>query len=392
MAFFVTFLLLVSCKDHNNKISDNSKPTVPKDTFPTIKPYQYKNQEIKDKNAKITSITGYYNKYWNKNRSSGSFLVAEKGKILFEQYSGYANYKEKDTVTAQTPLHLASVSKYITAIAIIKLIDEGLLGLDQKVNTILSNFPYENITVRTLLNHRSGLTNYAYYFDDRKIWNHSEYLTNQNILDIFAKNKVALDFKTDTKFAYCNTNYAMLALIIEKVTRLKFDQALQKMIFDPLQMKHTKIATSIDDIYEFSQSYKGSFVLHHFDHLDAIYGDKNIYSTPRDLLKFDTAVNNPAFVRKELVQEIYKGYSYERKGKRNYGLGIRLLEYENGTTLFYHNGWWHGNTTSFVKVKEQQVVIIALSNKYTTVPYKSYILATLFGDFPIEIKNNDLVN
>ena len=59
MAFFVTFLLLVSCKDHNNKISDNSKPTVPKDTFPTIKPYQYKNQEIKDKNAKITSITGY---------------------------------------------------------------------------------------------------------------------------------------------------------------------------------------------------------------------------------------------------------------------------------------------------------------------------------------------
>jgi hypothetical protein len=78
-----------------------------------------------------------------------------------------------------TPIHLASVTKRITASAIMILVDAGKLELDQKVNTILIGFPYPDITVRTLLNHRSGLTNYAYYFDDRNVWDQQNQVTNQ---------------------------------------------------------------------------------------------------------------------------------------------------------------------------------------------------------------------
>ncbi len=392
LPILILFYCLSGCQESKQIVQNKNSDSIVLDTFPKIQPYFYTNKNYKADQNKIDTIASFYKKNWQKNKLSGSFLVAQKGKILFEGYSGYSDFKSKDTIDANTPIHLASVSKMITAAAIIKLIDEGKLKLDQKVNTILKNFQYPEITIRMLLNHRSGLTNYAYYFDDRSIWDHRNFLKNQDILDIFIKNDVSLDFRPDTKFTYCNTNYVMLALIIEKVTGLRFDQALHKMIFEPLEMENTKVAMNIDDVKRFSQSYKSNFVLHHLDHLDGIYGDKNIYSTPRDLLKFDNAISNPDFVNSNLLKDIYRGYSYERKGKRNYGLGIRLLEYDNGSTLFYHNGWWHGNTSSLVKLKSENVVIIALSNKYTTIPYRSFILSSLFGNYPLEIKNKDLID
>jgi len=79
--------------------------------------------------------------------------------------------------------------------------------------------------------------------------------------------------------------------------------------------------------------------------------------------------------------------SYEHKGVRNYGLGIRMNEFENGSTVHYHNGWWHGNTTSFTTLKKDTVTIIALSNKFTRKVYKSVALSSLFGDYPYELED-----
>ncbi len=78
-----------------------------------------------------------------------------------------------------------------------------------------------------------------------------------------------------------------------------------------------------------------------FEFLDQVYGDKNIYSTPRDLLKFDIATYSDEFLSPEMKKEMFKGYSYETKGQRNYGLGIRMMEFETGQKYFFHNGWWH---------------------------------------------------
>ena len=382
---------MVSCKKENTDFGENdaSKKI---DTFPHIEP---DSRKLKAPTAqfideKKKTIEGFYKKYWDRNNVSGSFLVAKNGKIIFEKYSGFANHEKEESITQETPIHLASVSKVLTAAAIMELVHSGKFTLDQKVNTILKEFPYEDITVRMLLNHRSGLTNYAYYFDDREKWNHGKLLTNQDILDLFVKYDAGLDFRSDKKFAYCNTNYAMLALIIEKVTGMHYAAAMKKIIFEPLGMEHSFVIDFEKDIDKVSQSYKGNYKKYELNHLDQIYGDKNIYSTPRDLLKFDLAISSPDYLTPNLVEEIYKGYSYERRGTRNYGLGIRMLEWEDDTKLFYHNGWWHGNTSSYVKLKKEDVVIIALANKYTTMTYKSFHLATIFGDYPLKVEKGDL--
>ena len=385
------FLIVTSCKKNANDSAEND--AVRKiDTFPHIEPdaRKLKAPTTKFIEEKRNTITGFYKKYWDRNKVSGSFLVAKNGKIIFEKYAGFANYEKEEAITQNTPIHLASVSKVLTAAAIMELVHAGKIKLDQKVNTILKTFPYEDITVRMLLNHRSGLTNYAYYFDDRAKWNHSKLLTNQDILDLFVKYDAGLDFRTDKKFAYCNTNYAMLALIIEKATGMKYAMAMKKVIFEPLGMQHTFVIDFEKEINNVSQSYKGNYKKYELNHLDQVYGDKNIYSTARDLLKFDLATSSPDYLTPELVEEIYKGYSYERRGTRNYGLGIRMLEWEDGEKLFYHNGWWHGNTSSYVKLKKEDVVIIALANKYTTMTYKSFHLATIFGDYPLKVEKGDL--
>ena len=381
---------LNACKDDKSISENNAKVAV--DTFPHIHPNLEKQKKltanyIAENRHKIEL---FYEKYWVKNDVSGGLLIAKNGQILFEKYAGYSNFETKKEIDVNTPIHLASVSKRITASAIMILVDAGKLELDQKVNTILIGFPYPDITVRTLLNHRSGLTNYAYYFDDRNVWDQRNQVTNQDILDVFVKYNAPLDFKTNKHFAYCNTNYAMLALIIEKVTGLNYREAMQKIIFEPLKMTHTFVMDYEKEYKKYSQSYKGNYRTHDLNHLETVYGDKNIYSTPRDLLKFQQAVSSKNYLTSALISEVFKGYSYERKGTRNYGLGIRMMEWNDGKQLFYHNGWWHGNTSSYVDLRDENVVIIALSNKYTTMTYKSFYLATLFGDYPLKLKKDDL--
>jgi CubicO group peptidase (beta-lactamase class C family) len=204
-----------------------------------------------------------------------------------------------------------------------------------------------------------------------------------------ATKDIGLESKTGTRFAYCNTNYAMLALIVEKVTKLSFKEALDQIIFKPLGMKNTYVMEYEKDRKNVVTTYKGNKVEIGMDYLDAIYGDKNIYSTPRDLLKLDRARSAPTFLNPKLLEQVYTGYSNEHKGKRNYGLGIRMTELDENNTIYYHNGWWHGSTTSYVTMRKENVTIIALSNKYSKKPYNVRKLTALFGDYPFDLDDDD---
>jgi CubicO group peptidase (beta-lactamase class C family) len=334
-------------------------------------------------------IQFFYDKFYVPNHFSGSLLVAKNGHIIYEKYSGMANFETNDTITSQTPLHIASLSKVLTATATLLLVDSKKITLDQKVNTILDGFPYDDVTVRTLLNHRSGIRNYSYFTDKKEIWNQRDTLRNKDLIPILNEHSILQEYRADTHFSYCNTNYAFLALIIEKITKMDYPTAMQKLIFDPLGMKNTFVFDLKRDSKTASQSYKGNKIKYANNYLDAIYGDKNIYSTPRDLLKFDMATYNTAFLNKKLLKEVFKGYSYESRGTRNYGLGIRMFEWEDGKKMFYHNGWWHGNTSAYIKLKDEKVTLICVSNKYTRVTYKLKLLSSLFGDYPFELKSNE---
>lgn len=385
----ILILVLSSCgKDKKTSVD---KASTIEDTLPKMKPL---GPEKKISQAYINSVAGrinhFYNKNWPNNSMNGSFLVAKNGQIIFERYNGYANKNEGTKITAETPVQIASVSKVLTATAVLKLVNAGKIDLDQKVNTILKTFPYEDCTIRMLLSHRTGMRNYAYFTDrDKSVWDRHNQLTNQDILDILATKNIGLESKTGTRFSYCNTNYAMLALIIEKITGLKYKEAMSQMIFKPLGMTHTYIFDDDKDRKKIVPSYKGNGVEIGFDYLDNVYGDKNVFSTARDLLKFDRARNSPDFLKPELLKQVYTGYSNERKGTKNYGLGIRMINWETGQNYYFHNGWWHGNTSSYIPLMKEHVTIIALSNKMTRNTYAVRKLAPIFGDYPFNFKDEE---
>lgn len=389
LPIFLLLLILSSCAKEKKKV-ELSDSELPKITLPKMKPLGKREPTLTAKyiNLKRQEIESFYYKNWPNNSLNGSFLVAQHGQIIFEKYEGYSNFRDKTFITKSTPLHLASVSKVLTATVVLKLVNAKRIELDQKVNTILKEFPYPDITVQTLLNHRSGLRNYAYFTDrDKTVWDRHNILSNQDILTILATKDIRLEFKPDTRFSYCNTNYAMLALIIEKTTKLSYEKAMTQMIFKPLGMKNTYVFNYERDKDSAVTSYKGNKVEIGKDYLDAIYGDKNIYSTPRDVLKFDRARNNPNFLTPKLNALVYKPYSNERKGTKNYGLGIRMVNFENGENFYFHNGWWHGNTSAYITLQKEGVTIISLSNKFSRKTYDVRKIASLFGNYPFRIKD-----
>lgn len=387
IVFVSLSLLLFNCK---NKPDENKESTV-KDVDGNVSEYAVNFTPLTTVYKKKTAddLEAFYNAKFNSKDYSGSFLVAKNGEILYENYSGYA-YKEKgDSIKQNTPLHIASVSKVITAVTVLKLVDAKKLKLDDLVTSILPEFPHKKTTVRMLLNHRSGLRNYAYFTEDKGVWDKKKTLTNQDVLTLLATKKIGLESTPGTRFGYCNTNYALLALIIEKVTKKTYPKVLQELIFDPLGMKNTFVFDDLTKQDSVSQSYKNNYLRLAFEYLDQVYGDKNIYSTPRDLLQFDLALYSENFLSTEMKAEMFKGYSYERKGTRNYGLGIRMLEFETGQQYFFHNGWWHGNTSAYVTLQKDSVTIIAISNKFSKKPYQTKRLAPKFGDYPFKFNDEE---
>jgi CubicO group peptidase (beta-lactamase class C family) len=341
------------------------------------------------KTQKQQKIEAFYRKNIGLADFSGALLVAKNGKILFEDYKGYENFAEKKPINAQSALHLASVSKVLTATLILKLVQENKIALDEKVQTYLPDFPYTQTSVRTLLNHRSGLPHYSRFSEYFKKWNSRKVLTNEDVLQYLKKHKFPLLSKDNRNFNYCNTNYAILALIAEKVTTQSFPEAMKSYVFEPLGMNDSFVIDFETQKKQVSQSYKTNYVNHGWDQFDAIYGDKNIYASLRDMVKFDLATYSETFLRKDLLEEALKGYSYEKRGFNNYGLGYRMKEFDNGETMHYHNGWWHGNTSSYITMKKDTVIIIALSNKYTQKTYRAMRLTALFGDFPFEMDEKE---
>jgi CubicO group peptidase (beta-lactamase class C family) len=101
-----------------------------------------------------------------------------------------------------------------------------------------------------------------------------------------------------------------------------------------------------------------------FTYLDITYGDKNIYSTARDLLKWDQALYGGRMFKQSTLDSAFTPYSNERPGIHNYGLGWRMYTLANNKTIIYHNGWWHGNNATFYRLISEGITIIILGNKF----------------------------
>ncbi|WP_156123596.1 serine hydrolase [Flavihumibacter sp. ZG627] len=367
--------VLYGCREQaGKKIASDAATQPPVEVFQVG--YADKMTAIKYESA----INTFFNRNLGARGFNGSWLVAKDGEIISEGYKGYRDPLQKDSVLTSTDaFHLASVSKTFTAMAVLKLWEEGKLSLDADLSTFFDEFPYPGTTVKMLLNHRSGLPNYTNYLDVYK-WDKKKQATNLDVLTTLYTLKPGLQFPTGKRFSYCNTNYALLALIIEKVSGQTYHDYLTNTFFRPLQMNDTYVFREVD--FERSlPSFEWNNRKYGLEFMDLVYGDKNIYSTVRDMLKWDQALYSNKLFKDSTLLAAFSGYSYEKAGTRNYGLGWRLTEVENGKKIVYHNGWWHGNNTVFIRLPEENATIIVLGNKFNRGIYKAKQLCDLFGDY-----------
>ena len=307
---------------------------------------------------------------------NGGILVAKKGRVLFEDYHGYYNLQKKDTLTRHSAFHLASVSKTFTAMAILKLAELGKLSVRDDVRKYFPSFPYDGITIKMLLSHRSSLPNYL-YFMERLGWDQKQFCSNRDVLDYMIKYKLPLEGNPGTHFSYCNTNYEILGLIIEKASGESYADVLQEYFFTPLQMDDTYVF-DISDSATAMPSYDVRGRQEELTYLDTGFGDKNIYSSPEDLLKWDQALYTNQIFSKKTLEAAFTPYSNEKPGIRNYGYGWRMNVYPGGKKVIYHNGWWHGSNTVFIRMIQDSVTIIVLGNKYNGSIYQSKKMAEIF--------------
>ena len=315
-------------------------------------------------------------------RFNGGILIAKDGNIVYEKYIGFADLKPRhqDSVTANTPFQIASTSKTLTAGAILKLIQEGKISLEDSISKFFPGFPYPGITVKSLLSHRSGLPNYLYYME-KSPWDRKKLASNADVLKTLYDWHPAPAYRPNARFHYCNTNYVLLALIIEKVSGLPYPVYMKKNIFDPLGMTHTFVHT-MNDSLSVTQSYKPNGGLWTLDYSDGPYGDKNIYSTPEDLLKWDQSLYQHIILNQPILDSAFTPYSNERPGIKNYGLGWRMLDFPNGKKVIYHNGHWHGFNSAFARLTDEHATIIILSNRFNPAVYTTAKrLYNLFGNY-----------
>ncbi|MRG44414.1 serine hydrolase [Chitinophaga sp. SYP-B3965] len=303
---------------------------------------------------------------------SGAILVARKGVILYEHYQGLENHATQTPVTDSSSFQLASVSKTFTGMAILSLLEKEKLSLDDPLQKYFPDFPYLGINIRMLLNHRSGLPNYL-YFCDSLVKDKSHFLSNDEVINLMTIHKPPTQYPPDRHFNYCNTNYLLLASIIEKVSQQKYADYLQQTFFTPLEMTSTYVVdpTQAPRSHQ-TVSHLFSWRLEPDNSFDGVVGDKGIYSSVRDMLKWDQAIYSGKLFKPETLKEAFSPYSNEKPGIRNYGLGWRLFTYPDSTNkIVYHNGWWHGNNTVFYRFIKDSTTLVILGNRYNRGIYQA---------------------
>ena len=362
--------------------------------------FKYNKLSPGEKEQYAEAIKLKYSSILGNSNFSGQILVAKNGEIIFEDYKGFANYATKDSLVAETPIHLASVSKTFTAMAALQLWEKDQLDLKAKVSQYLPGFPYKEISIEMLLSHRSGLPDYAYFMESRKyqsvryrtkrgrwakklvlVKNEKDFrpgsYTNKDVLDFMIQRKPAIAANPDRVFKYCNTNYVLLSLIIENITGKDFPTYIAETIFKPLNMQHSFVMSQ-QNMDKYLPSYNAQMVPYKLDKYDMIYGDKNIYSTVRDLYLWDKALTEGRFLLPATLEMAYEPKSPTNKYWHNYGLGWRLLAKPNEEKLIYHNGWWHGNNSVFTRLISETATIIILGNKFNKSIYKGKEIASIF--------------
>ncbi|MEE4260424.1 MAG: serine hydrolase domain-containing protein [Bacteroidales bacterium] len=367
--FWITFIsgfifLATSCTSCNNEeeVPENL-PKVDLNIFREADSIiiAQKAEELDKRFQRLVKLTGF----------NGTVLYTEKGKVVLKKAYGYQNVRRKrDSLSTSDPFQLASVSKMFTAMAVMMLKNEGQLNYEDDIRKYIPEFPYEGVTVRMLLTHRSGLPRYMSIAQDH--WSNKKIpLNNDEVIDLFVTHRPDPYFKPGDGFHYCNTNYALLVNIVEEISGKHFENFMKERIFEPLDMDSSFIYQMRDDTIVSLYVEEGVPGYYHRgwrwremtnDYLNGVMGDKGVYTSVDDLYKYDLALDHFTLLPDSVLKEAFEPGSptYWRR-KNNYGFGWRIKDDMDSTV--YHFGWWKGFRTFYIRDMKHQKTLIVLTNR-----------------------------
>ena len=348
--------------------------------------------------SKIDLINDFVKAKQRYHKFNGNVLVAEKGQIIYRKSVGYSDLKTRQALSDLSVFNIASISKQFTAAAVMLCVERGLLSLDDGLSKYFPEIPYEGVTVRQMLTHTSGLPeqNEVMY----KYWNSDAPITNKDMVEYLIKYKPEIAFKPGEDFKYCNTNYSLLAMIVEKVSGQRFQDFVTKNIFEPLGMKQTRFLNPTVGNYKTIPNQTENFI---FDveknqfltpqeipqqkkavPLTGLVGAGNIHSTTSDLLKWQESLKTAKILKRESITQMESPQIKANvDGSDAYGYGLAIKSIYNDTKIFHYGGTL-GYWNSLQHFKNSDRTIIVLTNNESEKGLTNAIAAILF-DQPVAL-------
>lgn len=304
-------------------------------------------------------------------KPGASVIVVRDGNVLFRGAYGLADVEAGTSATTDTHYRLASLSKQFTAMAVLLLVQDGALSLDTPVRTILPELPgyASGVTIRHLLSHTSGLWDYEDFVADTA----TRQVTDGDALGLVSTRAESLYFAPGTVWKYSNTGYALLALIVERVSKQRFAEFLRRRIFEPLGM-HSTVAheEGRDTVSHRAWGYtvrRDSLVRTDQSPTSAVLGDGGIYSSVEELAKWDAALTRGTLIDSTRWREATTPAVLTDGSTTKYGFGWFVDSYR-GRTRLHHHGETRGFTNAISRFPDDQLTVIVLTNRSDSAPWE----------------------
>ena len=314
------------------------------------------------------SINEVFESYAHYNRFIGNVLISQNDKIIYKKSFGDADAENFKKNTENSIFNIASVTKPLTAVGIMKLVDQGKLTLETPISTYFPNFIPDfskKITIRHLLNHSSGMQANVGRIDDQGngLMPGENPITLNELFEKFKDSK--LKYEPGTGYEYNNFGYTLLAYIIENVTKLSYADYMEQAVFKPANMKNTAVnGYKVLNQRAFPHSGLGMNEfkkLTNSIHSSWIIGAGNINSTTGDLYNFMKALENGIVLNPASVDKLYSLTQSRDVNDSEYGLGWRI-ENKGGEKWVNHTGLLPGVTSIIGSLPQKNIKIIILSN------------------------------
>lgn len=312
----------------------------------------------------------------NKNIPSISAGLYKDSVIIWSNAAGIADIEDNDPATKFSLYRIASITKPITAVAILQLWEKGLINLDIDVRTYIPSFPEKKwkFTIRQLLNHTAGIRGYK----DGEFHNKKYFSSTNDAVKVFAYD--SLSFEPGTKYEYTSLGYSLLALIIENVSNLSFEEYLNKNIFKPAEMIHTVIdkQRSIvpNRVKGYEKDSKRIIVNAPLADLSIKYAGGGLVSNAEDLLRFSNALLEGKLIKRSTFEIMIKQTKLKNGKVVDYGLGFAIESKNDSLYSISHTGGGTGFSTMLLiypSLKLAAVHLINISDRNLDLPAKDII-------------------